>query len=90
MLNPHIGSFLISKPRNPRHLMVTCGDCAVSMDMIKQIDCAHLCVKGAEQRCVKMQVRVMLPFGLRSISKDYSRMNWWNFKSGKMTEEKYR
>lgn len=43
----------ISKPRNPRHLMVTCGDCAVSMDMIKQSDCAHLCVKGAEQRCVK-------------------------------------
>lgn len=33
--------------------MVTCGDCAVSMDMIKRSDYAHLYAEGTENRWVK-------------------------------------
>ena len=43
----------IPKPRNPRHLMVTCGEYAVSLDMINRSDFARLHVNGVEQRYVK-------------------------------------
>lgn len=43
----------IPKPRNPRHLMVTCGECVASLDMVKRGDYAHLYVTGIEQRHVK-------------------------------------
>lgn len=43
----------IPTPRNSRYMLVTCGECAVSLEMIKRSDYAHLCVNGAERRFVK-------------------------------------